>query len=642
MAKKQVAFPGETIETPGMRNAPKPPGSQARLLLLVLLWFSCGFLLPVVRAEEPLRFAWLSDTHVGSSTAAEDLRAAVRDINALPGIGFVVISGDITEYGSLEQFRLARQILGELKAPLHIIPGNHDTKWSESGGTDFASIWKADRFSFAMGGVQFIGMHQGPVMRMGDGHWAPQDIRWLETTLREVPENLPIVFITHYPVDPGIANWYEVLDRLKGRSTRVVLCGHGHANKALNFEGLPGVMGRSNLRARATVGGFNLVELDSERIQFSEHPHGGPTRAPWTSVSLEPKVFGKPGTRPDFSVNEKHPAVRRRWVWESGYTIAAGPLAQGDSCFVGDASGKITALSTASGKPRWQYQTRGPVWATPDLSGDTLVAASCDGSLYALSASTGARLWEFKTGRPVVACPRIAGEVVYVGSSENKFRALSLASGKLLWEFDGLNGFVETRSTVAEGKVIFGAWDQHLYALDAATGKLAWKWRGDRAGVLFSPAACWPAATGGRVFVVAPDRFTTAIDARTGQQLWRTNDFGGRESLGLSEDGHRLYVRSINQLVCAYDTAADQPVQLWQTDAGFGYDINSAMLVEKNGRLFYGTKSGLLLAFDGRSGTLLWQHKAGVALLNTAAPLSEREVLLSDFDGRVLLVEETN
>src|SRR5438552_3058986 len=163
-------------------------------------------------AETPsFRFAWLSDTHVGATTGEQDLRAAVNDINSLTGLSFVVISGDVTEYGSREQLRLAKEILDGLKIPLHVVPGNHDTKWSESGATDFPRIWKEDRFVFQHKGFRFIAMHQGPIMKMGDGHWAPQDVRWLEATLKEMPDpNQPIVFITHYPIDDGIANWYVV------------------------------------------------------------------------------------------------------------------------------------------------------------------------------------------------------------------------------------------------------------------------------------------------------------------------------------------------------------------------------------------------------------------------------------------------
>jgi hypothetical protein len=49
-------------------------------LLLCCLFLSCASL---GRAPQ-FRFAWVSDTHIGSPNAAADLEAAVRDINALP------------------------------------------------------------------------------------------------------------------------------------------------------------------------------------------------------------------------------------------------------------------------------------------------------------------------------------------------------------------------------------------------------------------------------------------------------------------------------------------------------------------------------------------------------------------------------
>src|SRR5258706_2334473 len=158
---------------------------RPRLALLAWLFL---ILSGSLRAETaPFRFAWLSDTHVGSTTGEEDLRQAVRDINSATGLSFVVLSGDVTEYGSREQLRLAKEILDGLKIPCHVVPGNHDTKWSESGATDFPRLWKEDRFIFNHGGVCFIGIHEGPVMKMSHGHLAPPDVRLLEAFLQKLP-----------------------------------------------------------------------------------------------------------------------------------------------------------------------------------------------------------------------------------------------------------------------------------------------------------------------------------------------------------------------------------------------------------------------------------------------------------------------
>ena len=85
---------------------------------------------------KPFRFAFISDTHIGSpnGSAEEDLRRTVVDINNMNDIAFVVITGDITELGTDEELKHAKQILDQLKVPWYIIPGNHDTGWSESGG----------------------------------------------------------------------------------------------------------------------------------------------------------------------------------------------------------------------------------------------------------------------------------------------------------------------------------------------------------------------------------------------------------------------------------------------------------------------------------------------------------------------------
>jgi outer membrane protein assembly factor BamB len=111
-----------------------------------------------------------------------------------------------------------------------------------------------------------------------------------------------------------------------------------------------------------------------------------------------------------------------------------------------------------------------------------------------------------------------------------------------------------------------------------------------------------------------------------------------RESIGRSRDQSRLYVRSIQDSIYAFSTAADQPQKLWEVDAGFGYDINSAMLIEKEGTLFYGTKNGKVLALDAKTGAIRWQHRIGVALVNTLAPLSSDRVLATDFDGKIVLL----
>lgn len=601
----------------------------------------------------PLRFAWLSDTHVGSDRGAADLRASVADINKQESLAFVLVTGDITEMGLFANLRTAKDILDGLRVPYHIIPGNHDTKWSESGGSDITRLWGADRFVFESGGVRFIGMHQGPVMKMGDGHFAPQDVRWLDGLLAEPGAAAkPTVFVTHYPLDESIANWYVVLEKLKTIPTVAVLVGHGHQNRAMDFEGLAGVMARSNLGTKEAEPGYTIVEIDGKAMTFAERT-AKRTRAPWHRIGIAkgglpaaPKgrraaAAVKPASappRPDLWVNGLFPGVRVRWRFETGWTIASSASVSGDTLVFGDASGAVRALRIADGSIAWEYKTDDPVYSTPAVAGGRVVFCGTDGAVRALDARLGTLVWQVQTGGPVVACPSIADGVVYIGSGDHIFRAISLASGDPVWSYSGIEGFVETKPLVAGGLVVFGAWDGRLYALDAKTGRLAWTWQGEQPSPYYAPAACWPVAAAGKVFIVAPDRMMTAIELATGREIWGTDNLSVRESIGISGDGRRVFVRTTDDVIAAVAPDADGQETLWETEAGIGPDISSAQLAEKDGVVFYGTKNGLLLALDAATGEIKWRHRVGAALLNTVTPLSAKEVAVTDFDGRVTLI----
>ncbi len=627
----------------------KPGRFTAPILGLLLLGLGLiGAAVPPGGGRAPLRFAWLSDTHIGSDRGAGDLKASVADINKQSGIAFVLVTGDVTDMGLYANFRAAKDILDGLDVPYHIIPGNHDTKWSESGGSDFRRIWGDDRFAFESGGFRFIGVAQGPVMKFGDGHFAPQDVRWLDGVLAEAgAAGKPTFFVTHYPLDGSVANGYVVLDRLKTVPTVAVLVGHGHRNQALDFEGLAGVMGRANVGTKDTSPGYTIVDIGAKAVTFAERT-AGRTSPPWHRIELEknglPVVArGKPSTgaapaRPDFGVNKLFPGVRERWRFDAGWTIASSAAIIGETVVFGDASGKVRALRVADGSIAWEFETDDPIFSTPAVSGGRVVFGSTNGGIYALDALKGSLVWKVQTGGPVVASPSVSGGVVYIGSSDRVFRAIDLVSGRSVWSYDGIDGFVETKPLVAGDVVVFGAWDGRLYALDAKTGKPVWTWTGERPSRYYSPAACWPVSAAGRVFIVAPGPWMTALDLASGQEIWGTDNLAVRESIGISADGRRVYVRTTENVIAAVGSDADSQETVWETDAGFGTDNNSAMLAERDGVVFYGTGNGLLLALDGATGAVKWKHRIGVALLNTVTPLNGRDVVVTDFDGRVTLV----
>ena len=604
-------------------------------LIIIILFLSN------LASAQQFKFAWLTDIHIGYPTAEEDLRRSIDDINSSEDLPFTIISGDITATGTLAELTFAKKILDELKNPYYIIPGNHDTKWSESGCTDFFKLWGNDRFVFEFDKFLFIGLHQGPRMRMADGHWAPEDLRWYDSLIVSLPNsNQPIIFITHYPLDEEIANWYEMLDRLKNVNTQVVLFGHGHTNKIYDFETIPGIMGRSNLRANEIIGGYTIVESKNDSIYFSERTPNTETKL-WYQLPLQQRNYEAlmvEQTRPDYSINEKYPEVKSVWEFNSGYTIGSSAVVKDNSVFVGDASGYFYSLSLSNGLVNWKYKTQNAIYSTPAVKCKSVVFGSTDSSIYCLNSTTGNLIWKYKTNAAVLGCPIIEDDIVFIGGSDRIFRALDLETGKLIWEFKGLNGFVETKPVFYDDKILFGAWDENFYCLDSETGNLNWKWKGDHKGIFYSPAACWPVVSDGIVFFAAPDRKLTAIDIETGKEFWRTGKFKVRETVGLSEDGEKLFIRTMTDTILALPVSEKLEEPSWITNCGFGYDISSSQIVEKDEVVFYPTKNGMIYSLDSETGQILWQHKSTNGLINTITPLTNNKFITTDFDGKVNLI----
>ncbi len=502
----------------------------------------------------------------------------------------------------------------------------------------FLRLWGADRFEFREGPYRFIGMHQGPRMRMADGYWAPEDVRWLDSVSRSIMPGESVFFATHYPVDSSIANWYVVLDRLKSLPVQMVLVGHGHRNRIEDFEGIPGVMCRSNLRDSDGFAGYLIGRITADSLKFYERRAGSTTEESWHAVPLlGRRAIPSAGQwpRPSYSVNRQFLDVRSKWEVSTGFTIAAGPALWDTLVVVADASGAVRCLGLSAGKELWKFKERGAIYSTPAVSDGRVVVGSVDSSIDCLDAANGHLLWRLDASSSVLGAPAIHEGKVFIGSGR-EMQAADLRTGRRLWESRVANGFVECRPLVRDGKVIFGAWDGHLYALDESDGRLLWSWEGDSPGVLYSPAACWPVASGKEVFIVAPDRKMTVLDLATGRVVWRSGAHQVRESIGVSDNA--VFVRLMNDTIMAFRPDSAAPAVLWSTAVGFGYDINAAMLVEKGGTVFYGTKNGMICALDAKTGAVLWKHRVGAAPVNTIQPVDSRSVLCTDFEGMVRLL----
>ncbi|WP_421939197.1 PQQ-binding-like beta-propeller repeat protein [Pedobacter sp.] len=594
-------------------------------------------LLSIGSSAQTFKYAFVTDTHVGSGTGEEDLRRTVVDINQQQDLDFVVITGDITEMGTNDELKLAKSILADLKKPYYIIPGNHDTGWSESGGVNFIKEFGYDKFMFDHKGYRFIACASGPYVRMSDGHIPRDATVWLEKTLKNTSKSKPIIFLNHYPLDNSLDNWYEATDRLKKYNIQYAICGHGHNNHAYNFEGIQATMGRSNLRAKDSIGGYNIVTMTKDSVFFATKKPSQSILPVWRKMGLGKfqENLSQKYERPTYAINNQYPTVKAAWTYHSDANVVNTPAYADNLVIFGNSLGLIEALQAKTGKKVWSFKTQGAIYSSPIIAQKQVIVGSGDGNIYALNLATGKLNWKKATQNAVLGSPVIHDNMILIGGSDHTFRALDIQFGKTIWEFNEVEGSIVDKPLIYQGKVIFGSWGRHLYALDIQSGKLLWKWNNGHGNRMFSPAMCTPVATKGIVYIAAPDRYLTAIDANNGNTLWRNKEATVRESIGLSADSLTVYGKTMQDEIVGYKTQATDPGVAWRLNVGFGYEHIPSMLIEKDGLVFFGTKNGTVYAIDPINQKTIWGHKIDNSMVNTVNVIDGKNLLLSTMDGKI-------
>ncbi|MEM1139644.1 MAG: phosphodiesterase [Pseudomonadota bacterium] len=220
--------------------------------------------------------AHLTDLHIMPEGArvldrvdpSERLRAAIDAVNALgrqPDL--VVITGDVTEDGTQEEYARALDLLTGLKAPYVAINGNHDVRqgffeaFAPLGflgqARDFVQF-TVDRFP-----VRIIGL-DSTVHGAHHAAFCPDRVGWLGARLDEQPEKPTLLLLHHPPVRTGI-DWMDIPDRdwhagfgdvLKGR-TNVLAVLSGHMHRAIM-----GTAGGVPVHVAASVSHQLALDLD--------------------------------------------------------------------------------------------------------------------------------------------------------------------------------------------------------------------------------------------------------------------------------------------------------------------------------------------------------------------------------------------
>ncbi|MBR0936575.1 phosphodiesterase [Bradyrhizobium jicamae] len=210
-------------------------------------------------SPKPVLIAHISDLHIkppgalayGRVDTARALERCVAALNAFrPAADFVVISGDLVDTPTAEEYDHLKNLLAPLETPFAGIPGNHDSRPLMRAAFPDAPYVQAtgplDQH-IEVNGLDLL-LLDSSVPGKPHGNLEASTLGWLDATLATTPDRPALLFMHHPPFKGGIwhmdqqdlfnADQLAEIVRRRPRAQRIA-CGHVHRSMLTAFAGLP-------------------------------------------------------------------------------------------------------------------------------------------------------------------------------------------------------------------------------------------------------------------------------------------------------------------------------------------------------------------------------------------------------------------
>jgi outer membrane protein assembly factor BamB len=312
----------------------------------------------------------------------------------------------------------------------------------------------------------------------------------------------------------------------------------------------------------------------------------------------------------------------------------------------------------------WHARDIGDGYATPALAGNRLYLLSSRGLdnefVQALSTGDGKQIWATKIGkvgnpeqRPSFptsrSTPTVEGDVLYALGSDGDLACLETAGGKVRWqknlraEFGGRPGqWAYSESPLIDGDALVvtpGGAQAAIVALNKKTGALIWKVAVPGADPAAYASIIIFEAGGRKQYAQYMENGVVAVDAKTGQFLWR---YDGTKSITniptLVAGGGQIYTsgRAAGALLRPVAAEGGWKAEEVYKQRGLPSSNGGSVLV---GKVLYGTGDQGLVAVDFATGKPFWANPG----IGAASVLhAEGRLYLHGENGDVALVEATS
>jgi predicted MPP superfamily phosphohydrolase len=249
---------------------------------------------------EAFRFAVLNDLHYMDVRDGPWLEGLVARVNGAGGGAggkdpeLCLVLGDLAETGSRTELSAAREILGGLRMPYYVVPGNHDGPPGRllgtfAGGLEvYQELFPGRRnYTFEHKGWQFVALDSTDGSEYIHVPLNPEAKRFAREAAARLDPGRPVVLFTHFPVAPEVpytlSDGPELLAIFRGVNLRIVFSGHYHGRTRHMVDGVKAITNtcgsmRRELEADEKCRGYMMCDAGADGVishEFVEYRGSG-------------------------------------------------------------------------------------------------------------------------------------------------------------------------------------------------------------------------------------------------------------------------------------------------------------------------------------------------------------------------------
>ncbi|MBQ9786681.1 MAG: PQQ-binding-like beta-propeller repeat protein [Lentisphaeria bacterium] len=605
--------------------------------------FSFLLFLPLLLAAENIfTIVHLSDIHVSPSNPQKITTAerAIDEINNNPEVDLVVVSGDLNNHGSREEFVLAKRLYERIKKAKIVVPGNHEVHWGFDGGKRYTETFGATPSVTLVGNIPVFALNTSPAFQYISSHIRSGELEFLKREAAKYPEAPFVIVVGHYsPIQKDLSNWFDLPRALRqaGVKKALILSGHIHRFHLMRWLEYPGLVGRSLWENDANKGappGYVIIRIseDGTVTAAEKFVDGREEPVRYTFKLGDAKSLKNISSGRDLHDKRyqlKAPAEAKK-VFDIQSTTTSGAAVWENFLAVAADDFHLRIYDLNTGKKLRQIRIPGIIYGAL-TAGNGVVAGGMDNSTIAgFDIAGGRMIWQIKAHCPVLSPGVFRDGILYTGLGKNEFAAIEMKSGKVLWQVPCGSGAFQASPAVSGELIITSSWDGNYYALDRKSGKILWQKPAVRSGERHAPGNSRPVIAG-KYVILSSFNGGFAAEAETGKTVF---SFKGRESLGASADGKTGFVRTGKGII-AFELNSTKFTRKFEIkDNSSGY--SPFPILEIAGNIWYGNTTGEVKIFDRTNGKLLKKISCGFSSVVGIVPAADGTVWVTLSEGKIL------